>query len=208
MYFQAEEFMRKNTTCISKASIFLMNFILVLIFLVPTFYDHAWGGSTEEIERRLMVGLELFPNIVSIDLDLSDKRQPDGSLLLLIIYQESGSRAEKIADKLRTSVGSIHQFPVKIQILHHRFDSFPDHQRPCAVFLLDSIPETSFNRIRQLAIDQHFILFSPYEQDLKRGATVGLKITSRIKPVINKNTLRKSTIRLHDEFLRLAETYE
>jgi len=162
----------------------------------------------QQHERRVMTGLNLFPNIVSVDLDVLDKRSKDGFLLLLISYKYDQGDAKRLAEALRQKVKTIKQTEIKVKVTRDLEKFSHDQGGPAGIFLTEHLSDEQFEKILKFAIEHHVLVFSPFAGDVERGATAGLSISSRIQPYYNAETLMKSKIRFHHLFLKVAKSYE
>ena len=77
----------------------------------------------------------------------------------------------------------------------------PGQPRPVVVFLAEPLPADRFRELLAWCIAEGVILYSPFEGDVERGATVGLSVQAKVQPFVNRATLRSSGIRLRRCFL-------
>lgn len=167
----------------------------------------AWGGSKDD-SRRILIGLHFFPNVLSVDVGLPGKQTAGGKARVLLLYRESRGEAERLAATLRREVNSVAKLPIEVVVADEPAAAFASGSSPCGIFLTEFLPAAEFQRVLRLAIDKQVILFSPFEEDMERGATAGLEIGSKIRPALNRTTLQKSGIRIHQMFLRLAKLHD
>lgn len=177
---------------------------LLLALLVA---GSAWAVRPDEA-RRVQIGLRFFPNVLSVDIDLPVKKTAEGKARVLLLYRESAGDAERLAETLRKEVTSIAKIPIEVTTAADPAEAFAGEQRPCGIFLTEFFPGGELQRILRLAVANHVILFSPFEEDMERGATAGLDIGSKIRPSLNTATLSRSGIRIHPMFLRLAKIHD
>lgn len=188
----------KGTLCRSGA------LALSIVLLVAS---SGWAARADEM-RRVQIGLRFFPNVLSVDMDLPGKKTDAGKARVLLLYRESAGNAERLAETLRQEVTSVAKIPIEVTISADPAEAFAGGQRPCGIFLTEVLPGGEFQQILKLAIANRVILFSPFEEDLERGATAGLDIGSKIRPSLNTATLGRSGIRIHPMFLRLAKIHD
>lgn len=181
---------------------------LALLATALLFPAAVCGAANRDEARRVLLGLHFFPNVLSVDQDLLGKQTPDGKLRLLLLYKDLPVAAEKLAASLREEVRSIQKIPVEVVVVDDADGAFAGAGRPCGVFLAEALPDADFKRVLRLAAANRVIVFSPFEGDVERGATAGLHVSSKIRPALNLTTLRKSLIRIHEMFMRLAKLYE
>ncbi len=180
--------------------------VLGLVVLV-LFASSAWGMSKDE-SRRILIGLHFFPNVLSVDEGLAGKQTSGGKARVLLLYREAAGEAERLAATLRREVNSVAKLPIEVVVSGDADAAFAAGSSPCGIFLTEFFPGADFQKVLRLAVARQVILFSPFEEDMERGATAGLEIGSKIRPALNRTTLQKSGIRIHQMFLRLAKLYD
>lgn len=175
---------------------------LLLLLMLST----AWGAGASDENRRITVGLNLFPNIVSIDEDISEKRADDGNIYLLITYESQLRQATKLAEKLREQVMSIKKQPAKIAVVKaSNLSSFP--VRIAGIFISERLDGERLEQVISYASQHRAMVFSPISGDVERGVTMGMKITSKIWPYCNTTTLKRSNIHFHPSFEKIMRCY-
>lgn len=179
-------------------------YLLVTLLLLLSLPCPLPAGDKES--QRVWVGLDLFPSILAADKDIASKVGPDGNLLLLLHYVENKEAVLKMAAHLRT-IGTIRNIPIRIELSNtHPLESHP-HNPVAGVF----IAQKNNTRLHDLILfgeEHHVIIFSPFTGDVEAGVTGGIIIDDRIRPYINRETLRNSVIRLKPFFLRIAKAYD
>jgi len=185
----------------------VISLIMPLLLTLLVFSASAEASSLHQ-ERRVMAGLNLFPNIVSVDLDLLDKRSKKGFVLLLLANEYDQHEAERLAARLRGKVKSIKRTEVEVQVASNFTELGKGNISPSAIFLTEQLSDNAFQQVLKFAIERHILIFSPFSGDVERGATTGLSIGSRIQPYYNVETVKRSNIRFHQLFLKVAKGYE
>jgi len=176
---------------------------LLLLLMLST----AWEAGASDENRLFMVGLNLFPNIVSIDQDIAKKRADDGKVYLLIVYEHESMQATRLAERLRKQVTSIKAFATEIVTLKaSELSSFP--KRSAGVFLAEKISDDLLKLVISRTSKDGTLLFSPIPGDVERGVTMGMKITSKIWPYCNTNAMKASNIRFHPSFIKIMRCYD
>jgi len=176
---------------------------LLLLLMLST----AWGAGASDENRLIMVGLNLFPNIVSIDRDIAAKRASDGNIYLVIVYENQSVRATRLAEALGRQVSTIKQYSSKIAVVKaSELSNFP--KRVAGIFLADEIDRELLNQTISHATKHSILLFSPIPGDVERGVTMGMQITSKIWPYCNRKTMEQSNIRFHPSFLKIMRCYD
>ncbi len=167
----------------------------------------AWGANASDVSRLIKVGLNLFPNIVSIDQDIADKRADNGKIYLVIAYENQPNQANRMAEELGKQLSTIKRFQSKIVVLKaSELSSFPE--RIAGVFLTEEIDEALLATLINFSVENSILLFSPIPGDVERGVTMGMKITSKISPYCNSRTMKQSDIRFHPSFSKIMRCYD
>jgi len=180
----------------------LFQALLILLML-----STAWGANASDIERLIKVGLNLFPNIVSIDQGIADKRASNGKVYLAIVYENELKRANTLAEELRKQVISIKQYGLKIVVLKaSELSGFSE--RTAGMFLAEEIDGKLLTSLIRYATENSVLLFSPIPGDVERGVTMGMKITSKISPYCNLKSMKQSNIHFHPSFSKIMRCYD
>ncbi|MDX8395521.1 MAG: hypothetical protein R8K22_03810 [Mariprofundaceae bacterium] len=178
--------------------------ILLCMLLIPM----GWAGAAEHEDRRVQIGLNLFPNIISVDQNILSKQTKDGKIRLLLVYENDPHAAEYLAEELKQKVKTIRKIDVQLDIVDSEFIRHGKYADAAGVFIVEELSQGRFLKILSFSIRNHIILFSPFSGDVERGATIGLSISSKILPYYNASTLKKSEISFHPVFLKVAKRYE
>lgn len=168
----------------------------------------VWVDAGEAEERRVRISLEIFPRIVAVDLDLRSKLSTTGSLRLFVLYEHDGEGARHISGQMKTAYSNIGGLPVEFIAHNAQQAAAADMDQPAAVFLSDLLSDDVFAAVMKEAIENRILVFSPFAGDVERGATVGIVISSRIKPYFNVHTLIQSNININEKLLSISQRYE
>lgn len=173
---------------------------LCLCFCLPS---QATAMDGPEV-RLLMAGLELFPSFLAADQQIQSKRNDDGALQLVIIYNNDKRTADKMASRLK-QIGKIKSIPINTTVTQS--GSFKELSgKPAGIFISqDNIG--NLNSIVQYGKQHSIITFSPFSADLEQGVTGSISVTSRIRPQVNMLTLKSSHLAIKPFFLRISKQY-
>ena len=158
---------------------------LLICLLIIT---NTWAGKTKDKERRLLVGLNFFPNVVAVDEDILSKRTASGKLRLLLVYENNRKSAEKFAKQLNKRVRSIKKTPIEIVVTNDPVKEFSPSNRPAGIFLTEWLSDATFKKIMRFGVEHQIIVFSPFVGDVERGATAGLYISTKIRQTKSEHT--------------------
>ncbi len=192
-----------------KATIYFLSFAISLLML-----QGVSGVSADQTsERRVKAGIKLFRAMLAADLDISDKKAPDGSLALLLFYTNDKERAEKLGKSLnkrgRTGAGPlIRNLPIKVETTSDvSFQRYKENS-VAGIFITQSIGSRELEKIIQFGIDRRIVVYSPFEGPVEEGVLGGLSVEARVRPYVNIKTLRRSEIRIKPFFMKVAKRYE
>lgn len=177
--------------------------ILSVIFLFPSPSD-----ANETEARRIQISLAIFPRIVAVDHDLNKKLTSSGKVRLVFIYEVDPVAAAEIAASIRNNVTNIGGKAVEITVKSTDEIMYLDQKRVAGTFLVERLTGDAFTKVMRIAEKKGIVVFSPFVGDVERGATVGIAISSRIKPYFNMRTLTKSHIDINEKLLNISKRYE
>jgi len=177
----------------------------LLLITIPCILFAFPDIAISDEQKRLLIGIDLFPSFLASDQNIRNKKGRDNQLNIVILYQYDKTTADNMAQRLN-SLGKIRGTPIKV-IASSVYDlEHSKNQTIAGIFIAESmIPlESIINK----SIDNNFIIFSPFEGDVEKGATGGIYITERIVPYINMITLRRAKIEMKSFFLRVSKKYD
>jgi len=159
-------------------------------------------------DRRLRTGAKLFRALLAADLGLEQRIAADGRLHVLIVTDDPGA-ADEVAGLIKGIEGSventIRNIPLKITIVP---DLGAYQQGPIAGVFIASDNVQDLQRIVKLGIEQNTIVYSPFEGHVEQGVLAGLSVEARVRPFLNRKTLKASGIKLKPFFLKVSRMYE
>lgn len=164
--------------------------------------------ASEIDDRRIRISLEIFPRIVAVDQDLRDKVSDKDKVRLFVIYDRDADSAQRVTDTMRNTFTNIGGRAVEFVVQSAEQAIKSGMQRPSAVFIAEFLSDGVLSTVLKQAIDKHVLVFSPFAGDVERGATVGIAISSRIKPYFNVPTLNQSHISINEKLLSISQRYE
>jgi len=193
---------------ISFSATFYQKLLIGLLFITMPFI--LFGISeTEGIDnKRLLIGIDLFPSFLASDKNIQHKVGDDHHLHIVIAYQYEEQIANDMAQRLE-SLKKIRGISIKVVIYSVQdFDKleYIEDQTIAGLFIAESM--IPLNQIIKLSIKKQFIVFSPFQGDVEKGVAGGIYITEKILPYINMKTLREANIKMKSFFLRVSKKYE
>lgn len=194
--------------CFSRTTIAFKTLFFVFLLFSSI---HPAQAFTQEIDRRVSIALNLFPNIVSVDTQIAKKLGGDHAIQVFFVFNTKKDVAQRLLKRFRKRVKTIRKTPVVSMPISLTDLLEKKKQRKriiSAIFITEHLPDAALNTLLAIAIKHHALLFSPFEGDVKRGVTAGVYIGSKILPYINSSNVKKSGLQFHPLFLRLARKYE
>jgi hypothetical protein len=168
-----------------------------------------WSGNLsagEDINQRVWVGLDMFSSLLTAELDITEKKDADNQLLLLLMYVDNRETAGKMAGYLE-KIETIRGVRIKTELTDDTSLKTYKKRQIAGIFLSQKIKQ-NLGSIIQQGKKRHIIVFSPFEEDVEQGITGGIIISDTIRPYINMETIRESGIRIKPFFFRGAKQYE
>lgn len=162
--------------------------------------------ADEQTDRRLLMGIKLFPALLAADQDLAQKRGEDGALHVVFLYRADAVAASNAAKRLGATQ-RIKNLPLLISILPYARLAELNNKPPAALFIAESSPADLAHAVR-FGIEHQRIVFSPFKGDVSAGASAGIFISDRILPLVNLASLKAAAIRLQPFLLEVAKTHE
>jgi len=164
------------------------------------------GYATELEKLRIRAGLDLFPSFLAADLDIRNKRGVDGKLLLMLVYTNHKEAAKELARSLM-KIDSVRGVPIRVEVVSitngDRFSGIT----PAGIFISQPLDD-ELQSLMRYAKQRRILLFSPFEEDVARGAMGGIAVSERILPHINVASIHSAGIQLKSFFMQIAKRYE
>ena len=160
--------------------------------------------QADQTERRIHIGLKVFPAVVAANQSL-----PQGlnrPVRLLVVYLDDRQGALATAARLR-ELRAIRDRPVRVEVA--RSDRLPANgDLPVAGLFLAQWLNHRLQPVIRYARQRRAVLFSPFEGDVERGVMSGLSVRDRILPYVNPAALAAAGVRLKPFFLEVARRHE
>jgi len=164
--------------------------------------------ASESIDRRVQISLSIFPKIVAVDNGIREKLDKNNRVLLAFIAEYDDAKSHELAKALRSKIKNIAGMSYKVEPVNLGEILAKDSFSPTAIFLTERLSSKRFNTVMDFAIRKQILVFSLFTGDVERGATVGIAITSRVKPYFNMRTLGASSISINALLIKMLKRYE
>lgn len=165
------------------------------------------ASASDQDERRILIGIKLFPAVLAADLDIQNKISADNHLHVLLVYRQDRASAEELSERLESLKEGIRGIAIKtIVISADTLEDAPD-QPIAAIFLTERMAE-KLGYVIRFGREQNAITFSPFQNDVEQGIMTGLHVSDRILPYVNITALHSAGIQLKPFFLEVAKHHE
>ena len=185
-----------------KRNRFILGIILIDIIILLSCSIAAAVGRDK---LRVKAGLDLFPSLLTADLDIEEKKGDDGFLTLLLIYTDDRAQAVEMA-RVLNSLKKIRKIPIRVEITNdlsmHSFKDSP----PAGIFITQPLGD-KLSDVVFYAVNNHIVLFSPFKGDVEKGVLGGIHISDRVLPYINLSSMKSSGIHIKQFFMRVSVPY-
>ena len=182
--------------------------IVFLLLVIAVSLDFPNVYASESIDRRLQISLSIFPKIVAVDNGIRDKLNKKNQVLLAFLSQSDKTKPRELAKVLKSKIKNIAGMPYKLVSINVNGILAKASFSPTAIFLTERLSPKSFNKVMDFAMRKQILVFSPFTGDVERGASVGIMITSRVKPYFNIRTLKASSISINPLLMKMSKRYE
>lgn len=162
-------------------------------------------SADEALQRRVLVGLKLFPAVLAASQELGPKSELR-DIKVLIVYHGEQDHAEELAEILR-DIKQIKGKPLVVETSPINQLLQRSGAPPFGLFVSQR-NDKDIEIISRYGQQHNIITFSPFQGDVENGILAGIAISDRILPYINSQTLATLPAGLKAFFLKVAEIYE
>lgn len=159
-------------------------------------------------DKRAYVGLKLFRTLVTADMQLAQKANDKGELLIYLVFASNDSAALEYQQSLADTMPTVRELGVSIKTLSLAQLQSNMTIKPAAIFIAQQLNTVELEQLVSYSIAQQIILFSPFEGDVEKGVLGGVSVEARVQPLINMHTLTKSRVEIKSFYLKVAKQYE
>lgn len=171
----------------------------LLLFLLAI--SSAAAQSQDTISPRLQIGVNLLPAIIAANKSVINS-EPDAELSIYLVYKANRHLAEQLQARLAQR-GAIRERRLEIAALQLG-DLLTRKLPPNSTIFIVEPSGARLERLIEFAAQQRALLFSPYQGDVELGVNAGFKVTDKVLPLVNIDSLKRSKIQLKAFFLRIA----
>jgi hypothetical protein len=164
--------------------------------------------ASEVNERRIEIGLSLFPRVLAVDMQFHNKLNDDKKARLAFVYVHDKDKATLLAKMLASKNSIIANVPVRAVAVSVDELKEKSSQRFTGMFVVEKLSTGNVEQAIQYSVKNSVILFSPFSGDVERGVSIGLLITSRVWPYLNNKTIKNAGIQLNELLVKISKQYE
>lgn len=175
--------------------------LLLTLALTPGFAAKA----QEPLSPRLQIGINLLPAVIAANNGLASMGI-DSNLPIYLVYSDDDHLAEMLKQRLGR-IDQIRKHAIDVQTIKLDDLLALDPAPFSSLFLTEQL-DSRLPQIIQFSQQQRALLFSPFKGDVKLGVATGFRVTDRVLPMVNMESLKQSKIQLKAFFLRIAVKYE
>lgn len=184
---------------------YLLQLAWIILFTLSSVTFSAIADDYSE--RRIQAGAKLFRTLLAADRDITEKTTPDNLLQLALVYSSNQTAAKNVAHALQLrSNSSIRNIPIETKLF--KSSELATAMPLAGIFITQELSKNELNTLVQYAIDNHLIIYSPFEGDVEKGVMGGLSIEARVRPYLNIKTMQAAGINLKPFFMKVAKRYE
>lgn len=173
---------------------------IVLLLSTASLSRAAYADS--EIPHRVLVGLNLFPNILSVTKGGRMEVTPSEEYSLWVVYHKREQRARELAEKLRKMTRQINRREVQVEVIS--VTELGSAGYGTGLFLSESLGEAWLDKMVERTAQSGEVLFSPFSGDVEGGVMVGLDVRSKIRPYLNLKSIAEAGLNCNPVLIRMS----
>jgi len=177
--------------------------LVLLLYLATTLGLSA--SAQEALSPRLQIGINILPAVIAANNGLATIAN-DEKLPIYLVYLDNDHLAEMLKQSIGR-IGLIRKHVVDIQTIKLDGLLALDPAPFSTVFISEAL-DSRLPELIRFSQQQRALLFSPIKGDVKRGVATGFRVTDRVLPLVNMESLKQSKIQLKAFFLRIAVKHE
>jgi hypothetical protein len=152
----------------------------------------------------LQIGIGMLPAVIAADMRLAN--EAGQTLSVYIVYRDNRHLAERLQAALERT-GRIRQHELRAQTVSLSRLLINEPAPASAIFIAEPLTDR-LNKLVAYSRRHRLLAFSPFEGDVEHGVTAGFRVTDRVLPLVNLESLKSSQIYLKAFFLRVAVKHE
>jgi hypothetical protein len=179
--------------------------LALFLVLLSTF-----SFADEVANRRASAGLRLFRALLAADMGLAQKTVAPDEILILFVYVDDRQRATDLAQRFIEEAkerDKLHGLSIVTEVTNDPDFIAYRTRVPAGVFIAEAPGRGTLASIVRYGIQEHVIVYSPFEGHVEEGVLGGLSVEAQVRPYLNGETLMASHISLKSFFLSVAKVY-
>jgi hypothetical protein len=190
----------RQHNCLNVFALTIASLLLPLLAIT-----NATAQAQDTISPRLQIGINLLPAIIAANKSVINS-EPDAELSIYLVYKVNRYLAEQLQTRLAQR-GSIRERRLEIAAVQLG-DLLTRKLPPNSTIFIVEPGDARLERLIEFASQQRALLFSPYQGDVELGVNAGFKVTDKVLPLVNIDSLKRSKIQLKAFFLRIAVKHD
>lgn len=170
----------------------MLRYLLILLL-----FSTSVIADADDDLKYANVGIKLLASTLAADQKIVDKRVNDTLRIALIC------NSPIVCKNLLKGIDPIRVKELWISFVLMTADEIDVQSKVAGIFVAQRIKDIS--SLVTFAVANKIILFSPFDDDIARGATVSMSVTDKVVPVVNRNTMELSRIELKPFFLKVSK---
>ncbi len=173
---------------------------MVWFSLLLLLAGNSWAQD-EEL-RRTLVSTKIFGAFLAADEAIEEKTGPDGALHLVVVHRGDPQILRTVTARL-AELDSVRG--IKVVVTEMLLVKLSSYQGPpiAGIFVAERLP--TLRPVIALSARYRALIFSPFAEDLSRGAHGGMYVSDRLLPEVSDSALRNAGIQLKQFFLGIAK---
>jgi len=149
--------------------------------------------------------IRVLPKIALLDKDLSKKLIDNKVVLVIARDKDDSDEAKAIAEKILSNTGGI-LGSYRLKVVVSDFANLSKNDMSL-LYIMDS-SEANIKKAVQVAREKDVVSFTYSREALSMGATLSLQIERNTVIMLNKNSVKDSSIRFVDSFYKIIRVVE
>ena len=169
-------------------------------------------GASAYGDGRAESGARLFRAMLAADIELEQKVDAGGALVIAIVHAGDVDRAKSLGDLVtrrdaKRASEAVRGLPMRTELVRVEELQATGPRAVAAVFIAEPLRREAIGALIRFGVERHVIIYSPFEGDVEQGIAGGLSIEAQVRPFVNTAALRASQVTLKEFFLKVAKAF-
>ncbi len=157
-------------------------------------------------EELLQIHATLIPKLLMMDYDI-DKKIHNDTIKITVVYESSAQKEQ--AQHLQKYIHAKYPQGINNKKIDLNFIPYSQlkNDKDSTLYYLLHTSHKEISKAVTLANHRAIITFCYDQEDLQYGVMLSIKVTNKVKPLINVEALKEASITLRPLLLKVAELY-